>query len=102
VPSLSDAQLAELAALLLCIERHYGAPQDIEWCYDGERFWIVQSRPVTMALPCRKRDVQWTRANARDVWPDLPLPQALEATCDIMGRGFREFFGRLALLERLL
>ena len=30
------------------IERHYGAPQDVEWCHDGDAsFWIVQSRPVT-------------------------------------------------------
>ena len=94
-PSLSAAQLAELTVLLRRIERHHGAPQDIEWCYDGERFWIVQSRPVTMAPPRRKRDVQWTRANAREVLPDLPSPQVLAASCDLVGRGLGAFFGRL-------
>jgi phosphoenolpyruvate synthase/pyruvate phosphate dikinase len=52
-PSLGAVQLAELAALLLRIERHYGAPQDIEWCHDGGRFWIVQARPVTMRRRAR-------------------------------------------------
>jgi len=43
--SLADAQIEALTALLLRIERYYGAPQDVEWCHDDERFWIVQSRP---------------------------------------------------------
>jgi phosphohistidine swiveling domain-containing protein len=29
------------------VERLFGAPQDVEWAYDGERVWLVQSRPVT-------------------------------------------------------
>src|SRR5215204_7754221 len=45
--TLSTTQLALLGALLTRIERHYGSPQDIEWCHDGHDFWIVQSRPVT-------------------------------------------------------
>ena len=47
VAALSAAQLATLGALLVRIEQHYGSPQDVEWCHDGEQFWIVQSRPVT-------------------------------------------------------
>jgi rifampicin phosphotransferase len=39
--------LMTLGALLLRIEREYGAPQDVEWCHDGLQYWIVQSRPVT-------------------------------------------------------
>ena len=46
-PTLTAKQIADLAALLLRIEQHYGAPQDVEWCHDGRQFWIVQSRPVT-------------------------------------------------------
>ena len=47
VLTLSAAELDQLAQLLTRIERHYGAPQDVEWCHDGRQFWIVQSRPVT-------------------------------------------------------
>jgi len=49
--TLSTTQLASLGALLTRIERHYGSPQDIEWCHDGHDFWIVQSRPVTTLPP---------------------------------------------------
>ncbi len=50
-PTLSHDQLRELGGLLSRIEQHYRAPQDIEWCHDGRRFWIVQSRPITSAPP---------------------------------------------------
>jgi phosphohistidine swiveling domain-containing protein len=48
-PTLTPDQLRELGDLSCRIEEHYGAPQDIEWCHDGRRFWIVQARPVTAA-----------------------------------------------------
>ena len=45
---LDDTKLATLVAMAKRIERHFGAPQDIEWAFDhrGELF-ILQSRPVT-------------------------------------------------------
>jgi phosphohistidine swiveling domain-containing protein len=102
-PSLDDAQLRELTSLLLRIEEHYGSPQDVEWCYDGHRFWIVQSRPVTTKLPEASRaDIEWTRANVREVLPDLTSPQVLAAVCDIINRAERKYYGRLLAPEALL
>jgi phosphoenolpyruvate synthase/pyruvate phosphate dikinase len=47
-PCLDDDRLSTLVAMGKRIERHFGAPQDIEWAFDhrGELF-ILQSRPVT-------------------------------------------------------
>jgi rifampicin phosphotransferase len=51
-PVLDDAQVRELAATGLRIERHFGSPQDIEFAFDGDRrLWIVQSRPITTLYP---------------------------------------------------
>ncbi len=50
-PSLTDAQAVELAALGARVEAHYGRPQDIEWCLEGGRFFVVQSRPITTLFP---------------------------------------------------
>jgi len=44
---LSEKQILELSKICLDIETHYGKPQDIEWAYDAEKFYIVQSRPIT-------------------------------------------------------
>ena len=38
------------------IEAHFGRPQDIEWCLDGDGFQIVQSRPITTLFPIPEAD----------------------------------------------
>jgi pyruvate,water dikinase len=44
---LSDQQIQELARIGRNIENHYRWPQDIEWAFEGNRLYIVQSRPIT-------------------------------------------------------
>jgi pyruvate,water dikinase len=44
---LSDEEVLLLARLALDVERHYGAPQDIEWAEQGGRWYLVQTRPIT-------------------------------------------------------
>jgi pyruvate,water dikinase len=53
VPSISDAEIAELLAIARKVEAHYGAPQDIEWAVSrsappGENVLLLQSRPETV------------------------------------------------------
>jgi pyruvate, water dikinase len=44
---LDENALMALAHTGIEIERHYGAPQDVEFAIDGHQVWIVQSRPIT-------------------------------------------------------
>lgn len=46
-PKLTEQQVKDLAAIGKQVEEHYGKPQDIEWAFEGGKFYIVQSRPVT-------------------------------------------------------
>lgn len=91
-PTLSLEQLQELAALLGDIEREYGAPQDVEWAHDGTQFLIVQSRPVTTVSVSQGPDLEWTRANAREIFPDLSSPQALPEISRVLDRAARMFY----------
>ncbi|MCK9376245.1 MAG: PEP-utilizing enzyme [Syntrophobacterales bacterium] len=52
-PALTDDQARHLARIALALEAHFQAPQDVEWCIDGEgRIFILQSRPLKqMAAP---------------------------------------------------
>ncbi|MEO8847408.1 MAG: phosphoenolpyruvate synthase [Casimicrobiaceae bacterium] len=52
--SLTDAEIEELAAVAVKIEKHYKRPMDIEWGRDGEdgKLYILQARPETV----RSRD----------------------------------------------
>lgn len=44
---LTNEEVLELAEICINIEKHYGKPQDIEWARENNKFYIVQSRPIT-------------------------------------------------------
>jgi pyruvate,water dikinase len=44
---LSDDEVVKLGELGLEVEKHYGAPQDVEWAEEGGRWYLVQTRPIT-------------------------------------------------------
>jgi len=90
--TLTNEQLQELAALLGRIEQEYDSPQDVEWCHDGTQFWIVQTRAVTTTSQLRLPDIQWTRANASEILPDLTSPQALQIICEGYERAVRLYY----------
>jgi pyruvate,water dikinase len=79
---LSDAHatvLAELVGRVMWALGEGRTPQDVEWVYDGERFWLVQARPVThgprITLPAvEKLPTIWSNANLKDVMPHVLTP----------------------------
>jgi pyruvate,water dikinase len=77
-PLLDNARLAELGRLVWRVHWALGEgqdPQDIEWAYDGRRFWLLQARPVTRlphaTFPDRAADrAIWSNANVKDSFPN--------------------------------
>jgi rifampicin phosphotransferase len=51
IQTLTDEQILQLARIGRQIEAYFGSPQDIEWCLSDDRFYIVQSRPITTLFP---------------------------------------------------
>ncbi|MEH2327156.1 MAG: glycerol-3-phosphate acyltransferase [Nostoc sp.] len=91
VPQALIKQVAYLAYRLE--KRYHGTPQDMEWSYDGQTLWVLQSRPITTLLPI------WTRKIAAEVIPGVihPLTWSINRplTCGVWG----EFF-TLVLADR--
>jgi len=49
---LDEAAVQALAKLGAAVEAHYGGkPQDIEWCLEGGKLFLVQARPITSLYP---------------------------------------------------
>jgi rifampicin phosphotransferase len=48
---MEDSEIKKLAELGMAIEKHYGCPQDIEWCIAEGKLHIVQSRAITSLFP---------------------------------------------------
>jgi phosphoenolpyruvate synthase/pyruvate phosphate dikinase len=49
--ALTDEQVLQLDDIGRKVEKHFGHPQDIEWCLADGTFSIVQSRPITTLFP---------------------------------------------------
>jgi len=47
VQKLSDLEIKDLAKMVTKIEQHYDFPQDIEFAFEHDNLYIVQSRPIT-------------------------------------------------------
>ncbi|MCC5601257.1 glycerol-3-phosphate acyltransferase [Nostoc favosum] len=93
IPQALIKQVAYLAYRLE--KRYHGTPQDIEWSYDGQTLWVLQSRPITTLLPI------WTRKIAAEVIPGVihPLTWSINRplTCGVWGDFFTLVLGDRAL-----
>lgn len=49
--TLDGELIADIVALAKLASELFGAPQDIEWAISGRKVWMLQSRPITAALP---------------------------------------------------
>jgi phosphohistidine swiveling domain-containing protein len=84
--------IAKLVQQAQAIEAFFhGIPQDIEWSWDGEKVWILQSRPITNLQPF------WTRTIAAEVIPGTirPLTWSINRplTCGVWGEIFQVVLG---------
>jgi pyruvate,water dikinase len=93
VPQALIKQVAYLSRRLE--KRYHGIPQDIEWSYDGQTLWVLQSRPITTLLPI------WTRKIAAEVIPGVihPLTWSINRplTCGVWGQIFTIVLGDRAI-----
>lgn len=81
-PVFDTARAEALAALLrdAAVALDFVAPfYDLEWVWDGARFWLTQARPVTRRPrhvygPLRDQAAIWTRGNTCEVMPEPLMP----------------------------
>ena len=78
MPSLSDAQLRELSETASRIERRFGRPQDIEFCYDAAgKLHLLQSRAVTQVAeygPAAGNRLIWDNSNIIESYSGVTSP----------------------------
>ncbi|MEM9162363.1 MAG: glycerol-3-phosphate acyltransferase [Cyanobacteria bacterium P01_F01_bin.4] len=92
---LPDRLVQQVAYLTRHLEQTFnGTPQDVEWSYDGEQLWVLQSRPITTLVPI------WTRKIAAEVIPGVirPLTWSINRplTCGVWGQIFSIVLGKRA------
>ena len=91
--TLDDNQIIELCKIALDIESLFGTPQDIEWGYKNDRFYVLQSRPIAgmssaiqsdeiikgikEAVIGKDREAHWVISNNIGAIPLTPFSQSV-------------------------
>ena len=87
---LAEENLRELLAVGKRIERFFGRPQDIEWCYlEGELF-VLQSRPITRQLTSREPEY-YDSANIAESYSGMVLPLTYTFARRVYRQVYRDF-----------
>ena len=76
-PSLSFAQIQEIAEVLALLKQAFGQAQDIEFAYAGGQLYLLQSRPITQSLKQRqpkKEKIIWDNSNIVESYPGVTTP----------------------------
>ncbi|CAN7689862.1 hypothetical protein ASC89_27175 [Devosia sp. Root413D1] len=93
--SLTDSDLAALRALAFSAEAAFGAPQDMEWAFAGQRLHLLQARPITTSLrPAPIADevlVVLDNSNIVESYPGLVSPLTFSFAQYAYARVYRAF-----------
>ena len=70
------------------IERIFGKPQDIEWCYANKTLWILQSRPITKHI--HEEITVWDNSNIAESYSGIVLPLTCSFAQFVYARVYRD------------
>ena len=74
---LNNDEIRELGENIINIEKYYGKPQDMEWAFEKEKLYILQSRPITTLEKTDKKTyntIIWDNSNIVESYPEITLP----------------------------
>lgn len=77
-PSLTSKQLMEVRDVALRLEEYFRHPQDIEWSYDREELYVLQSRPITTVKPSDELQPENRFHMSKGYWTRLGIGEWLQ------------------------
>ena len=100
----APAPVAAAAELALRVEQACGAPQDVEWAWDGQRLWLLQARPITVRAG--ERDDcetpvdghELTTNGIGEMLPGVLAPLVWDVSSFLVEEALRDVLGGLAAL----
>ncbi|MFW5751378.1 MAG: PEP/pyruvate-binding domain-containing protein, partial [Planctomycetota bacterium] len=93
-PCLEPSVVAEIACLARSAAERRGRPQDIEWAWDGNRLWLLQSRPITTLDSLVDHDARaavWDTANIAESYGGTTTPLTFSFASSVYAAVYRQF-----------
>ena len=87
---LNVDQLNLIHQVLKELEEIYQHPQDIEFCFVGDTFYLLQSRPITTYKPYSRHTV-WDNSNIIESYPGITSPFTFSFILDIYEAVYKNF-----------
>ncbi len=102
---LSAQQLSTITGCMARLQTHFGRPQDAEFAFVGEEFFLLQSRPITTVIGER---IVWDNSNIVESYPGITLPLTYSFIEKMYAAVYRQFSlvlgvspARVARVERV-
>jgi pyruvate,water dikinase len=99
-PALTDAQIRAVAELVRSTGNHFGRPQDIEWAIEGDRLYLLQSRPITSLSQTADPDAAlnlWDNSNIAESYNGITTP----LTFSFARRAYEEVYRQFCRMLRV-
>ena len=102
-PVLVDGEVRAVTALARQAARHFGRAQDIEWAYDGDALYLLQSRPITSLVLLPDPDAElrlWDNSNIVESYSGITTPLTFSFASEIYEHVYRQFCRVMHVPER--
>lgn len=87
--TLNPGQAEGLASIALKIEELFGEPQDIEFSIQNQRIFVLQSRPITTAVPTER--ILWDNSNITESYSGVTTPLTFSVIRGAYQSVYRQF-----------
>ncbi len=100
-PTLTDAKLYEVAELLDKLTDQLGLPQDIEFAYQGDTLYLLQTRPITTLERSEKQEYTvWDNSNIVESYPGITTPMTFSFILKMYEAVYRQFVNIMGVKSR--
>ncbi|GLR18670.1 PEP/pyruvate-binding domain-containing protein [Portibacter lacus] len=100
--SLSKSQIDELVKTLTALNELYEFPQDVEWAYEKDQLYILQSRPITNLKVKEGTRIIWDNSNIIESYPGVTTPLTFSFIREMYRVVYEQFSGLLGIEEKVL
>jgi len=96
-PSLNKNQISYISEILDHLSKEFEQPQDIEFCYKDDHFYLLQSRDITTQ---NKEVVIWDNSNIVESYPGITSPFTFSFIKNIYSKVYKNFAEMLGVSQK--
>ena len=105
---LNENELRKLTENIINIENFYSLPQDIEWAYENNSLYILQSRPITTFKTNNNQilndsnTIIWDNGNVIESFPEITLPLTFSFAKNAYTEVYKQFAEIIGVSKKII